>query len=66
VKKTLETKPQLIQISPAWNSREGAPTQFAYIASLSAIEADVPSLLDSEAVCRECEELSHDIVSGDY
>jgi ParB family chromosome partitioning protein len=25
VKKTLETKPQLIQISAAWNSREGAP-----------------------------------------
>jgi len=25
VKKTLETKPQLIQISSAWNSREGAP-----------------------------------------
>ena len=25
VKKTLETKPQLIQISGAWNSREGAP-----------------------------------------
>ena len=25
VKKTLETKPQLIQVSAAWNSREGAP-----------------------------------------
>jgi hypothetical protein len=25
VRKTLETKPQLIQISAAWNSREGAP-----------------------------------------
>ena len=25
VKRTLETKPQLIQISAAWNSREGAP-----------------------------------------
>jgi hypothetical protein len=25
VKKTLKTKPQLIQISAAWNSREGAP-----------------------------------------
>ena len=25
MKKTLETKPQLIQISAAWNSREGAP-----------------------------------------
>ena len=25
VKKTLETKPQLIQISAVWNSREGAP-----------------------------------------
>jgi ParB family transcriptional regulator, chromosome partitioning protein len=25
VKKTLETKPQLIQISAAWNSPEGAP-----------------------------------------
>jgi ParB family chromosome partitioning protein len=25
VKKTLETKPQLIQISAAWNSRDGAP-----------------------------------------
>ena len=25
LKKTLETKPQLIQISAAWNSREGAP-----------------------------------------
>jgi ParB family chromosome partitioning protein len=25
VKKTLETKPQLVQISAAWNSREGAP-----------------------------------------
>jgi len=25
VKKTLETKPQVIQISAAWNSREGAP-----------------------------------------
>ena len=25
VKKTLETKPQLLQISSAWNSREGAP-----------------------------------------
>jgi ParB family chromosome partitioning protein len=25
VKKTLETKPQLIKISAAWNSREGAP-----------------------------------------
>jgi ParB family chromosome partitioning protein len=25
VKKALETKPQLIQISAAWNSREGAP-----------------------------------------
>jgi ParB family chromosome partitioning protein len=25
VKKTLETKPQIIQISAAWNSREGAP-----------------------------------------
>jgi hypothetical protein len=26
MKKILETKPQLIQISAAWNSREGAPT----------------------------------------
>ena len=25
VKNTLETKPQLVQISAAWNSREGAP-----------------------------------------
>jgi hypothetical protein len=25
VRKTLETKPQLMQISVAWNSREGAP-----------------------------------------
>ena len=25
MRKTLETKPQLIQISAAWNSREGAP-----------------------------------------
>jgi ParB family chromosome partitioning protein len=25
VRKTLETKPQLIQISAAWNSRDGAP-----------------------------------------
>jgi len=25
VKKTVETKPQLIQISAGWNSREGAP-----------------------------------------
>ena len=34
VKKTLETKPQLIQISAAWNSREGAPLGRNYYVEL--------------------------------
>jgi ParB family transcriptional regulator, chromosome partitioning protein len=63
VKKTLETKPQLIQISAAWNSREGAPlgrNQYVELEVKKPKPDGVNSKLSS--VQKPCEKMTEAIV----
>jgi ParB family transcriptional regulator, chromosome partitioning protein len=63
VKKTLETKPQLIQISAAWNSREGAPLGRNQYVELE-IKKPKPNGASSKlpAVQKPCDKMTEAIV----
>jgi ParB family chromosome partitioning protein len=63
VKKTLETKPQLIQISAAWNSREGAPLGRNHYVELE-IRKPKPNGASSKlsAVQKPCDKMTEAIV----
>jgi ParB family chromosome partitioning protein len=63
VKKTLETKPQLIQISAAWNSREGAPLGRNQYVELE-IKKPKPNGASSKlsAVQKPCDKMAEAIV----
>ena len=63
VKKTLETKPELIQISAAWNSREGAPLGRNHYVELE-IKKPKPNGGSAKlpAVQKPCEKMAEAIV----
>jgi ParB family chromosome partitioning protein len=63
VKKTLETKPQLIQISAAWNSREGAPLGRNHYVELE-IKKSKPNGASAKltAVQKPCDKMTEAIV----
>src|ERR1700686_4279174 len=63
VKKTMETKPQLIQISAAWNSREGAPLGRNHYVELE-IKKSKPNGASSKlsAVQKPCDKMAEAIV----
>jgi ParB family chromosome partitioning protein len=63
VKKTLEVKPQLIQISAAWNSREGAPLGRNHYVELEIKKAK-PNGASSRlsAVQKPCDKMTEAIV----
>ena len=63
MKKTLETKPQLIQISAAWNSREGAPLGRNQYVELE-IKKPKPNGASSKlsAVQKPCDKMTEAIV----
>jgi ParB family chromosome partitioning protein len=61
VKKTLETKPQLIQISAAWNSREGAPLGRNQYVELE-IKKPKPNGSKVSAVQKPCDKMTEAIV----
>ena len=63
VRKTLETKPQLIQISAAWNSREGAPLGRNQYVELE-IKKPKPNGASSKlsAVQKPCDKMTEAIV----
>ena len=63
VRKTLETKPQLIQISAAWNSREGAPLGRNHYVELE-IRKPKPNGASSKlsAVQKPCDKMTEAIV----
>jgi len=61
VRKTLETKPQLIQISAAWNSREGAPLGRNQYVELEIRKANGASAKLS-AVQKPCDKMTEAIV----
>jgi ParB family chromosome partitioning protein len=63
VKKTLETKPQLIQISAAWNSREGAPLGWNHYVELEIKKAK-PNGASSKLspVQKPCDKMTEAIV----
>src|SRR5580698_8341831 len=62
VKKTLETKPQLIQISAAWNSREGAPLGRNHYVELEIKKAMPNGASKLPANQKPCEKMAEAIV----
>ena len=63
VKKTLETKPQLIQISAAWNSREGAPLGRNQYVELEVKKPKANGASTKLSACQKpCEKMAEAIV----
>jgi ParB family chromosome partitioning protein len=62
VKKTLETKPQLIQISAAWNSREGAPLGRNQYVELEIKKAKPNGASKLSPVQKPCDKMTEAVV----
>jgi ParB family chromosome partitioning protein len=62
VRKTLETKPQLIQISAAWNSREGAPLGRNQYVELEINKPKPNGANKLSAVQKPCDKMTEAIV----
>lgn len=63
VAKTLESKPTLVQISSAWNSREGAPSERNQYVELEIKKAKVNGIASKlPAAQKPCDKMAEAIV----